>query len=61
MNAPAVIGALGAGRMGRGIAHAFAYAGHEVVLIDAKPRDAPACDALRDKRGTPNDGNEEES
>ena len=49
MNAPAVIGALGAGRMGRGIAHAFAYAGHEVVLIDAKPRDAPACDALRDQ------------
>ena len=33
-----VIAALGAGRMGRGIAHAFAYAGHEVRLIDAKPR-----------------------
>ena len=42
-----VIGALGAGRMGRGIAHAFAYAGHEVVLIDAKPRAAAAADALR--------------
>jgi 3-hydroxybutyryl-CoA dehydrogenase len=41
----AVIGALGAGRMGRGIAHAFAYAGHEVVLIDAKPR--AAADAAR--------------
>jgi len=33
-----VIAALGAGRMGRGIAHAFAYAGHEVLLVDAKPR-----------------------
>lgn len=34
----AVIGLLGAGRMGRGIAHAFAYAGHEVRLIDVKRR-----------------------
>ena len=33
-----VIGAIGAGRMGRGIAQVFAYAGHEVRLIDAKPR-----------------------
>ncbi|OGA03329.1 MAG: 3-hydroxybutyryl-CoA dehydrogenase [Betaproteobacteria bacterium RIFCSPLOWO2_02_FULL_64_12] len=33
-----VIGLLGAGRMGRGIAHAFAYAGHEVRLIDVKRR-----------------------
>jgi len=33
-----LIGTLGAGRMGRGIAHAFAFAGHEVVLIDGKPR-----------------------
>jgi 3-hydroxybutyryl-CoA dehydrogenase len=47
MTVPPVIGALGAGRMGCGIAHAFAYAGHEVVLIDAKPRDAAAADALR--------------
>ncbi|MBI5793161.1 MAG: 3-hydroxybutyryl-CoA dehydrogenase [Rhodocyclales bacterium] len=38
----AVVSALGAGRMGRGIAHAFAYAGHEVWLIDAKPRAAEA-------------------
>ena len=43
-----VIGALGAGRMGRGIAHAFAYAGHEVWLIDIKPRDAVATARLRD-------------
>lgn len=33
-----IIATLGAGRMGRGIAHAFAYAGHEVLLIDVKPR-----------------------
>jgi 3-hydroxybutyryl-CoA dehydrogenase len=32
------IAAVGAGRMGRGIALAFAYAGHEVALIDLKPR-----------------------
>lgn len=40
------IAALGAGRMGRGIAHAFAYAGHEVWLIDAKPRATGAALAL---------------
>ena len=32
------IAAVGAGRMGRGMAIAFAYAGHPVDLIDAKPR-----------------------
>jgi 3-hydroxybutyryl-CoA dehydrogenase len=36
----AVIASLGAGRMGRGIAHAFAYAGHEVLLVDLKARSA---------------------
>ena len=30
--------ALGAGRMGRGIAIAFAYAGYPVALVDFKPR-----------------------
>ena len=35
---PAVIACLGAGRMGRGIAHAFAYAGHPVLLVDVKQR-----------------------
>ncbi len=30
--------AVGAGRMGRGIAIAFAYAGHRIALIDLKPR-----------------------
>jgi 3-hydroxybutyryl-CoA dehydrogenase len=33
-----LIACLGAGRMGRGIAVAFAYAGHPVVMIDVKPR-----------------------
>jgi len=32
------IACLGAGRMGRGIAVAFAYAGHSVTMIDVKPR-----------------------
>ncbi len=44
-----VIGALGAGRMGRGIAHAFAFAGHEVRLIDAKPRSADDARRLADE------------
>jgi 3-hydroxybutyryl-CoA dehydrogenase len=39
---PEVIAAVGAGRMGRGMAVAFAYAGHPVHLIDAKPRDPEA-------------------
>jgi 3-hydroxybutyryl-CoA dehydrogenase len=34
------IACLGAGRMGRGIAVAFAYAGHPVAIVDFKPRDA---------------------
>ena len=29
-----VIGCLGAGRMGRGIAVVFAFAGHQVVVVD---------------------------
>lgn len=33
-----IIAAVGAGRMGRGIAIAFAYAGHPVRLIDVKER-----------------------
>ncbi|WP_338665796.1 3-hydroxybutyryl-CoA dehydrogenase [Pararoseomonas sp. SCSIO 73927] len=36
------VACLGAGRMGRGIAVQFAYAGHNVVLLDAKPRDPTA-------------------
>lgn len=38
--------ALGAGRMGRGIAIAFAYAGHEVTLLDFKARGTAACERL---------------
>jgi len=51
------IAALGAGRMGRGIAVAFAYAGHEVAVVDFKPRvaaqfDKLAADALTEIRAT---------
>ena len=42
MSAPRAIACLGAGRMGRGIAVVFAYAGHQVTLVDFKPRDAAA-------------------
>ena len=34
MTAREKIAALGAGRMGRGIAIAFAFAGHDVALMD---------------------------
>ncbi len=44
---PRRIVSLGAGRMGRGIAHAFAYAGHPVTLVDLKERPAEQCDALK--------------
>ncbi len=37
---PATIVALGAGRMGQGLAHVFAYAGHQVTLVDFKDRAA---------------------
>jgi 3-hydroxybutyryl-CoA dehydrogenase len=37
---------LGAGRMGRGIAVAFAYAGHPVTMADVKPRSPEAFAAL---------------
>jgi len=39
--------AVGAGRMGRGIAHVFAYAGYPVKLLDVKTRDAAAYSALQ--------------
>ena len=42
-----LIASVGAGRMGRGIAHAFAYAGHEVHLLDIKPRPADAFASLQ--------------
>ena len=46
MSARPVIACLGAGRMGRGIAVAFAYAGHEVAIVDFKPREADKFKAL---------------
>ncbi len=42
-----LIASVGAGRMGRGMAIAFAYAGHKVVLIDAKVRDDAGFEALQ--------------
>jgi 3-hydroxybutyryl-CoA dehydrogenase len=39
--------AVGAGRMGRGIAIAFAYAGHRISLIDLRVRSDAAWDRLR--------------
>lgn len=41
------IACVGAGRMGRGMAVAFAYAGHEIALIDAKDRDAAGFAVLQ--------------
>jgi 3-hydroxybutyryl-CoA dehydrogenase len=38
--------AIGAGRMGRGIGHVFAYAGHDVAIVDFKPREKDAAAAL---------------
>ena len=51
------VACLGAGRMGRGIAVAFAYAGHAVTLIDIKPRTPEqfaklAADALNEVKTT---------
>jgi 3-hydroxybutyryl-CoA dehydrogenase len=42
MSAPAAIACLGAGRMARGIAVVFAYAGHRVSILDVKAREAAA-------------------
>ena len=47
MTAPRpAVAALGAGRMGRGIAIVFAYAGHPVSLVDIKPRPQDDIDRL---------------
>ena len=40
--------AAGAGRMGRGIAHMFAYAGYPVTLLDVKERDGKGYSQLVD-------------
>jgi 3-hydroxybutyryl-CoA dehydrogenase len=42
-----VVAAWGAGRMGRGIAHTFAFAGHQVLIFDSKPRDETADEKLK--------------
>jgi 3-hydroxybutyryl-CoA dehydrogenase len=41
--------AVGAGRMGRGIAIAFAYAGHRIALVDLRRRTAEAWQRLCDE------------
>jgi 3-hydroxybutyryl-CoA dehydrogenase len=46
VSARARIACLGAGRMGRGIAVVFAYAGHEVVVVDCKRRPRDDFDRL---------------
>ena len=51
------IACLGAGRMGRGVAVMFAYAGHPVAIIDFKPRDGEAfarlaTEVMDEVRGT---------
>jgi len=45
VSAPPSVAIVGPGRMGRGMAHAFAYTGHRVRLIDLKPRDPAAAAA----------------
>jgi 3-hydroxybutyryl-CoA dehydrogenase len=51
------IACLGAGRLGRGIAAVFAYAGHPVDIVDFKPRPAEGfarikSEAIEEVRGT---------
>jgi len=41
--------AVGAGRMGRGIAISFAYAGHRIALVDLRQRSPEAWEALREQ------------
>ena len=41
--------AVGAGRMGRGIAIAFAYAGHRIALVDLRQRSPDAWQRLHDE------------
>src|SRR5215212_2424076 len=46
------VACLGAGRMGRGIAVVFAYAGHQVAIIDFKQRGADAFEQLAEEART---------
>jgi 3-hydroxybutyryl-CoA dehydrogenase len=57
VSAPAAIACLGAGRMARGIAVVFAYAGHRVTILDVKARTQAqyverSAAALAEVRGT---------
>ncbi|HWK82471.1 MAG TPA: 3-hydroxybutyryl-CoA dehydrogenase [Caldimonas sp.] len=49
VDGPPRFAAVGAGRMGRSIAIAFAWAGHRLSLIDLRPRSAEAWQRLRDE------------
>lgn len=49
MTPRAPVACLGAGRMGRGIAVTFAYAGHSVTLVDHKARPAPQLASLAEE------------
>ncbi|MDQ0613575.1 3-hydroxybutyryl-CoA dehydrogenase [Microbacterium sp. W4I4] len=46
MTLPQIVGVLGGGRMGAGIAHAFLLAGAQVHLVE---RDEPSADAARER------------
>ncbi|MBK6007528.1 3-hydroxybutyryl-CoA dehydrogenase [Ramlibacter ginsenosidimutans] len=48
MSSPRFV-AVGAGRMGRGIAISFAYAGHRIALVDLRQRTPEAWQKLRDE------------
>ncbi|WP_431512000.1 3-hydroxybutyryl-CoA dehydrogenase [Variovorax sp. DAIF25] len=48
-NEPVRFAAVGAGRMGRGIAIAFAYAGHRIALVDLRVRSEEAWNKLHDE------------
>ena len=48
MSGRLTVAVVGAGRMGRGIAQVFAYAGHKVRLLDVKPRPAKEASVLLD-------------
>ncbi|WP_295980358.1 3-hydroxyacyl-CoA dehydrogenase NAD-binding domain-containing protein, partial [uncultured Variovorax sp.] len=48
--------AVGAGRMGRGIAIAFAYAGHRIALVDLRRRSEADWTRLRDEATAEIDG-----
>jgi 3-hydroxybutyryl-CoA dehydrogenase len=49
MSAREKIACLGAGRMGRGIAVVFAYAGHDVTILDLKPRPDDAFARIKEE------------